>query len=150
MIRFPLRRIGGLALVCALAAGCSSLLDPRPDPSRFYVLDPTAAPEPAEETLADDGTSVGLGPVRIADYLRRPEMVTRTGASEIEPSNVDRWGESLDQGPPGPAIRDTGMEQQHVGPLADDLSCELGRSSRNHHQQNLPRCPDGRDWFDRD
>jgi uncharacterized lipoprotein YmbA len=99
MIRSSPRRAALLALACALA-GCGSLLDPRPDPSRFYVLDPTAAPDPAVETLADDGTSVGLGPVRIADYLRRPEMVTRTGASEIEPSNVDRWGESLDQAIP--------------------------------------------------
>jgi uncharacterized lipoprotein YmbA len=97
MTRFPLRRIAWLAAACALAAGCGSLLDPRPDETRFYVLDPTAAPEPAEETLASDGASIGLGPVRIPDYLRRPEIVTRTGASQIEPSATDRWGEPLEQ-----------------------------------------------------
>ena len=78
MNRLPLRRIAWLAAACALAAGCGSLLDPRPDETRFYVLDPTAAPEPAEETLASEGASIGLGPVRIPDYLRRPEIVTRT------------------------------------------------------------------------
>jgi uncharacterized lipoprotein YmbA len=97
MTRFPLRRIALLAAACALASGCSSLLDPRPDTTRFYVLDPTAGTEPALETLASDGPSIGLGPVRIAEYLRRPEMVTRTGPAEIEPSDVDRWGEPLDQ-----------------------------------------------------
>ena len=100
MTRFPLRRLGLLALACAWAVGCGSLLDPRPDTSRFYVLDPIAAQGPADEALSDDGVSIGLGPVRIPDYLRRPEMVTRTGASEIEPSNAARWAEPLDQALP--------------------------------------------------
>jgi uncharacterized lipoprotein YmbA len=88
-----------LALCCALA-GCSGLLDPRPDPSRFFVLDPSAAPSSEETPLSGDGVSVGLGPVRIAEYLRRPELVTRTGATEIRPSAVDRWAEPLDSALP--------------------------------------------------
>jgi uncharacterized lipoprotein YmbA len=42
--------------------------------------------------------SVGLGPIVLPDYLKRPTIVTRTSATQIDPSQTDRWGEPLDKG----------------------------------------------------
>ena len=64
------RPLIALALVSAmLAAGCSNA------PTRFYVLAPgemTAVTAPA--------LSVGLGPIGLAGYLDRPQIVTRPAA----------------------------------------------------------------------
>ena len=80
----------------ARIAGCNPLA-PRPDPSRFFVLDPL--PLATQRTVAGalpPDASVGLGPIRVPDYLKRPELVTRTGPTEVQPSRIDRWAEPLD------------------------------------------------------
>jgi uncharacterized lipoprotein YmbA len=98
-----------LLLALLLLGGCS-LLQPLPDRTRFYVLDSNAAVQDGEVALPADGLSVGLGPVRIPEYLRRPEIVTRTGAAEIEPSLTDRWAEPLDSAVPRVLARELARE----------------------------------------
>jgi uncharacterized lipoprotein YmbA len=41
--------------------------------------------------------TVGVGPVSLPDYLMRPEIVCRPGASEIALAEFDRWAEPLDE-----------------------------------------------------
>ena len=93
----------GAALAAALA-GCT-LLAPRPDVSRYFVLYPVAAPGgPAP------GVSVGLGPVSLPGYVRRPEILTRTSPGELRPSEVERWGEPLVDALPRILGRDLALE----------------------------------------
>ena len=76
-------RLGLVAVALGGLAGCGSFLEPRVDPSRFYVL---------------STRSYGIGPVTLPDYLKRPTVITRISESEIRPSHDDRWGEPIDKG----------------------------------------------------
>jgi uncharacterized protein len=83
-------------LSIALAAGCS-FLSPRPDPTKFYVL--TAIPGADSTTSAQSAShlAVGLGPVKLPDYLTHSEVVTRAEPNRLELSATDRWAEPLDE-----------------------------------------------------
>jgi uncharacterized protein len=87
MIRLSLVLCGAALLV----GGCT-ILPPREDLTRSFVL------SPAEESGAGPADLVVLGPLRLPDYLLRPEIVTRTGSNELLPSARDRWAEPLDRG----------------------------------------------------
>jgi len=39
---------------------------------------------------------IAIGPVRIPDYLDRPQIVTRAGKNELKLSEFDRWAGSLE------------------------------------------------------
>jgi uncharacterized lipoprotein YmbA len=81
-----------------LAAGCSSLLSPRPDPSKFYVLTAIAAADPSRPApSAARQLAIGLGPVKFPEYLEHPEVVTRVSPNRLELSATDRWAEPLDE-----------------------------------------------------
>ena len=41
-------------------------------------------------------TIIGLGPIKLPEYLDRDEVVTRVGPNRLELSNQDRWAEPLD------------------------------------------------------
>ena len=80
-----------------LAAGCS-LLSPRPDPTKYYVLTPIAAADSTPPARpATPNLAIGLGPVQFPDYLARLEVVTRASSNRIELSPTDRWAEPLDE-----------------------------------------------------
>ncbi len=79
-----------LALTVALA-GCMSLA-PRPDRTRYYVLDAGPGAPPPRAALP----ALGVGPVRLAAYLDRSEIVTRAGPARIEVATFERWGAPLD------------------------------------------------------
>jgi len=82
----------GALLVAALIASCS-VLAPRPDPSRFFVLAPLPeAPSPATGPRV---SSLGVGPIVLPRYLDRPEIVTRVGTNEVKPAVFDYWAGSL-------------------------------------------------------
>jgi uncharacterized lipoprotein YmbA len=87
-----------LTLFAFGAAGCSSVLAPRPDLSKFYVLTPQSSAAQISEASAGAGMSIGLGPVTIPDYLNRPEIVTRIGPNELRLSHDNRWAEPLNVG----------------------------------------------------
>ena len=84
------RRLVGAVL---LVAGCS-ILAPRPDPFRFVVLTPLADTDAASPRR--DGLVVGVGPIALPGYLRRPEMATRVAPNRIAFSDTVRWAEPLD------------------------------------------------------
>lgn len=89
-----------IALLFALAvtAGGCSVLSPQPDRSRFFVLTPSPnshSVAPAAVTESGPSVAVGLGPVTIPRYLRRPEVVTRISTTELAVSDNDRWAEPL-------------------------------------------------------
>lgn len=63
-------------------------------PVRYYSLQPT---EPVLENDAEDSVIVRLGPLRIPEYLKRTQIVTRTDNAEVIIDDFSRWAEPLDQ-----------------------------------------------------
>lgn len=106
----------GALLALSLASSSCTLLAPRADPTRFLVLASTR--ELRAGAVAQGGArgagvgtesiaSLGLGPIRLPEYLERSELMVRTSATELSPSRVGRWAE-----PFGPMLARV---------LADDL-----------------------------
>jgi uncharacterized lipoprotein YmbA len=81
----------GLAISSLLAA--CTLLGPRPDASRFFILTPLH-PQSSPSGGARV-TSLGIGPIHLPSYLDRPEVVTRVGPNEVKPAVFDYWAGSL-------------------------------------------------------
>jgi uncharacterized lipoprotein YmbA len=82
----------GALLVAATIASCS-VITPRADPSRFFVLAPL--PDAASPAIGNHVSSLGVGPILLPRYLDRPEIVTRVGPNEVKPAVFDYWAGSL-------------------------------------------------------
>lgn len=83
-------------------------------PSRLYLL--AALAEPASRS---DGPGLGVGPIRLARYLDRPQIVTRGPGPRIEVAEFDRWAEPL--------------EESVARVLAENLSRQLGTDRVQRH-----------------
>jgi uncharacterized lipoprotein YmbA len=79
-------------LTALLATSGCSLLAPRPDPSRFYLL--TATETTAVGAMPRDAALL-LGPITVSIYLQRPQIATRVPPNRVEYSQVSRWAEPL-------------------------------------------------------
>jgi uncharacterized protein len=78
-----------IGLVVALVlTGCGSTSS-----SRFYTLNAL----PQDPAVAPSDVAVLVGPVTVADYLARPQMVRRSGPQELEFDEYHRWAEPLDR-----------------------------------------------------
>jgi uncharacterized lipoprotein YmbA len=80
------RRVASLLLGLAALAACTATL-----PTRLYTLDSAQAVPPALGT----GPALGLGPIELAPYLDRPEIVTRSGVHQVRLGEFDKWAEPL-------------------------------------------------------
>jgi uncharacterized lipoprotein YmbA len=91
------RPLARLALVCAvgLVAGCNVVPPAQDDPTRYYVLS-DSAPAAPQAGPSQGGARIGLRAVQLEGYLRRREMVVRTGSNEVEFRDYRRWAEPLD------------------------------------------------------
>lgn len=96
-------------LAAGAVAGCT-VLDPRPDNTRFYVLS-TALPEDTAPGRPLD-VALGLGPIQFPGYLDRAQYVIRLDANRLSPADVDRWAE--------------GLQRQFARLLAENLATLLG------------------------
>ena len=75
--------------IAMLASSC--VLMSRGDPTRFYVLKAADQPSPGSH-----GVDVGLGPITLPGYLKRPTLATRVATTdEVRYSEFDRWAEPL-------------------------------------------------------
>ncbi len=79
--------LGLFLLVCA---GCA-----RSAPTHFYLLQPLSGQEAQVRT--PDRYVFGIGPVEIADYLKRQQIGNRIGQNEILFSDFNSWAEPLDR-----------------------------------------------------
>jgi uncharacterized lipoprotein YmbA len=73
-------------LAAVVLSGCAT----SPAPS-FYRLSPLAA-----QATQTSERSVIVGPFELADYLDRPQIVTRDGASSVKVADFQRWAEPVD------------------------------------------------------
>jgi uncharacterized lipoprotein YmbA len=92
---------GFLVLLAGMAAGPGcGLLSPRDDTTQYAVL-ASVDELPGEAAPGAAGTNsslrVGLGPVTLPEYARRPEIVSRVEGTRIVLSATERWAEPLDQ-----------------------------------------------------
>lgn len=60
---------------------------------QYYVI--AAVPVPASTPALHAGSSIGLGPVSVPEYLDRPQMAMRTTGNRIEYRDTERWAEPL-------------------------------------------------------
>ena len=88
MTEFKFRSVLLVALlVCfIILGGCA-----KTTPSKFYVLSPLS--KAASE--GRNGFTIGLGPVELAEYFDRPQIITRVSPNQIELAEFDRWAEPL-------------------------------------------------------
>ena len=61
-------------------------------PAAFYTLD-EASFEYTQD--ADSAAILGIGPIRVPEYLERPQIVTRGNGSELNIDDFHRWGEPI-------------------------------------------------------
>ncbi|MEW6742114.1 MAG: PqiC family protein [Planctomycetota bacterium] len=83
----------GLPLLAVMLAACGST-----PPATFYVLNSISTPPAATGANAD--LVIGVGPVKIADYLDRPQMVRRAGENELVIDEYHQWAEPLKESLP--------------------------------------------------
>ncbi len=81
-----------LTLFMLILTGCASSYS-----SRFYQLNAAQSTASiASDVSPCHGLVVAIGPVRIPDYLDRPQIVTRSGKNALKLSEFDRWAGTLE------------------------------------------------------
>jgi len=88
-----MKRSCGIVLCLLVLAGCASNA-----PTRYYVLSPLAGE--TKVTAEESCATVGIGPVKLPEYVNRPEIVTRTTPNELVLSYFDLWAEPLNESIP--------------------------------------------------
>ncbi len=79
------------------AAGCS-VLAPQPDRTQYFILSPMAeGGSGGVANASSPSLSIGVGPIKFPDYLKRPWVVTRAASNRLMVSDVKRWAEPLDR-----------------------------------------------------
>ena len=61
-------------------------------PSAYYTLDEANFDYTKD---ADSAAILGIGPIRVPEYLERPQIVTRGRQSELRIDDFNRWGEPI-------------------------------------------------------
>lgn len=64
-------------------------------PTDYYLLQPLNSSMEEQGAAAGEGTVLGIGPVRVQEYLNRPQIVTRSSTNEIKLHDFHYWGEPL-------------------------------------------------------
>ncbi len=93
MIGVSLARILLIVIVLMISGGCT-----RTQSSNYYILHSIPNPGPDVRTAAaDHDPAIGIGPVKIPEYLDRPQIVARSSDSGLQYSEFDKWAESLEK-----------------------------------------------------
>jgi uncharacterized lipoprotein YmbA len=77
-----------------LLAACNVVPPPSDDPTRYFILsDPAGA---AVQAPAAGAALIGLKEIHLESYLKRREIVVRTGDNEVQFRDFSRWAEPLE------------------------------------------------------
>lgn len=79
-------------VIAALIGGCMN----KSQPTRFYTL--TSAVEDQKllnESNDSSNLAIGVGPIKVADYLTQSRIVTRMNDNKIDQAEFDQWSGSL-------------------------------------------------------
>ncbi|MEA2084310.1 MAG: PqiC family protein [Thermodesulfobacteriota bacterium] len=67
-------------------------------PSKFYLLTSLAdSGSGTEKARIAENIAIGVGPVKLPEYLERPQIITRTSENELHLAEFDRWAGSLSE-----------------------------------------------------
>lgn len=92
MDRFSSRLTGFVVGVLVLVlSGCAST-----PPTRFFILSPFAGSERIGARMGERCFAIGIGPVKIPEYLNQPEIVTRITPNELSLDEFAKWAEPLE------------------------------------------------------
>ncbi|MFH1692500.1 MAG: PqiC family protein [Candidatus Omnitrophota bacterium] len=83
-----------LIFICLSLGGCISISN-TPSP-RFYSLIALDKGQAVKQYHVPAGFTIGVGPVKIPEFLNRPQIVTMNKKRMLEFAEFDRWGEGLD------------------------------------------------------
>jgi hypothetical protein len=78
-------------------AGCLDLGSGTTQTTRLYVLSPMTTPEASVTSRPDGDFALGVGPLAVPSYLKRPQVVTRLDDNEIIAADFANWAEPLDR-----------------------------------------------------
>jgi uncharacterized lipoprotein YmbA len=91
-----------LPLAALLLGGCVRSPEPK-----FYTLTPVQDQSSGRRSHPVEHAVIGIGPVKLADYLDQSQIVTRTSNNQVEKAEFDRWVGSF--------------KDNFINVLADDL-----------------------------
>ena len=75
-----------------LLCGCASKAP------NYYVLHSLQGEAPDVKTArAENDLTIGVGPIKIPEYLDRPQMATRSTPYSLQFAEFDKWAEPLDK-----------------------------------------------------
>lgn len=97
-----IKRIRAGAVLLSLA--CITLLSltgcaGRSPSTRFYVLSPMTVSGPDAQNITGVGRDITIGifPVSLPKYLRKSQIVTRSGSNELQLSEYHRWAGKVEE-----------------------------------------------------
>lgn len=85
-------RLVAVLMAASLLSGCGHT-----DTARFYSLRDAVEATPPQRIQRVASPPIVLASVRVADYLRRPQLVQRVGPYQMQYLEHDRWAGQLDQ-----------------------------------------------------
>ncbi|MFO8240190.1 MAG: PqiC family protein [Dissulfuribacterales bacterium] len=92
MNTFLFRLLGSiLGLFAMVVWGCAGT-----PATRFFVLSSITATEKVKDLEDERCLAIGIGPVRIPEYLNRPEIVTGVTSNEVRMDEFAKWAEPLE------------------------------------------------------
>lgn len=77
-----MRKIFALLTACVLASGCGGY-------KSYYMLTPDGSPP------SGGGQGIGVGPVSVAEYIDRPNLVVQEGENSLSMAADHRWAGDL-------------------------------------------------------
>jgi uncharacterized protein len=86
-----LENLFGAILFAVSLGGCGTT-----QPSKFFLLNPIAAPDAPTSSRAHE-LRLGVGPIDLPEYLNRAQIVTRTANTELRLADNQRWAEPLQE-----------------------------------------------------
>lgn len=95
----PLAALVACALSLSACAGSSA-------PTQFYTLATTVEATGTPKIPVGKKLTIGVGPVTLADYLDRPQIVVRGSAYKVSLADFDQWAGPLDTGLPTVLVGD--------------------------------------------
>lgn len=87
-------RVIGIVLLTSMlfVYGCA-----RTQPARFYLLSPLpGVARTSEDPQSSHPLVLTVGPVKLPQYLDRPQIVTRLSSNKLKLAELERWGEPLE------------------------------------------------------
>jgi len=82
-----------LSFLIFLVLGCAK----SSKPVEYYMLDASVGIDNNQTLKGDEGPMIGLGPIRLPEYLDRFQMVVAVSQNKYKLIDGHRWAEKLDQ-----------------------------------------------------